>query len=325
MASNELEARCAVLAHRFPFAAERNSQARQQAADRAWTAISRFYAACRAKTPGRKGYPRFQRHCRSVEYKVTGWTLEAGGKHIRFSIGNGIGRLRLLGTRSIETYPVEWIKQVRLVRRADGYSVQFCVQADRRITHAPTARQLASTWDARRFSPIRRDRASPSRVICATRNRTSSGCIVSSRVKRRDRRTGTKPGSGRPKRICTPNGRVRTRAGTHIASSDGMAVEDLPIRNLLRNRHLAKSISDAAWARYFWWVEDSARLHGIMAVAVPPRWTSQDCSGCGHQVRKSLLAVRTHRCPHGGLLLDRDHTAARTILHASYTLNRSAG
>ncbi len=54
-----------------------------------------------------------------------------------------------------------------------------------------------------------------------------------------------------------------------------------------------------------------------VAVAVPPQWTSQDCSGCGRRVRKSL-SVRTHRCAHCGLVLDRDHNAARNILRASY-------
>jgi putative transposase len=80
VSANDLQAHCAVLARQFPFAAKLNAQARQQAADRAWAAISRFYAACRAKRVGRKGYPRFQRHCRSVEYKVTGWALEPDGR-----------------------------------------------------------------------------------------------------------------------------------------------------------------------------------------------------------------------------------------------------
>lgn len=98
----------------------------------------------------------------------------------------------------------------------------------------------------------------------------------------------------------------------------------MPIRHLVKNRHLAKSISDASWARFLWWVEHYARAHAVVAVAVPPRWTSQDCSGCGTRVRKSL-SVRTHRCPHGGLVLDRDHNAAVNILQASYAVDRRVG
>lgn len=95
--ANDLQRHCAVLAGRFSFVATLNSQARQQAADRAWAAISRFYANCKAKRPGKKGYPRFHRHCRSVEYKVTGWKLEPDGRHITFTDRHGIGRLRLVG------------------------------------------------------------------------------------------------------------------------------------------------------------------------------------------------------------------------------------
>jgi putative transposase len=45
-----------------------------------------------------------------------------------------------------------------------------------------------------------------------------------------------------------------------------------------------------------------------------PRMTSQDCSGCGTRVPKTL-AVRLHSCPACGLVLDRDHNAALNVLH----------
>src|SRR5438874_9761314 len=128
---NDLQCYCALLAKEFPFASHLNSQARQASADRAWFAISRFYDNCKTHQPGKKGYPRFQRDNRSVEYKQTGWKLEADGRHIIFTDGCGIGRLRLIGTRTIETFPVKHIKRVRLIRRADGYFAQFCMQAER--------------------------------------------------------------------------------------------------------------------------------------------------------------------------------------------------
>jgi len=70
---NDLQTYCAVLAKAFPFANRLNSQARQASADRAWSAITRFYNNCKARKPGKKGYPRFQKENRSVEYKATGW------------------------------------------------------------------------------------------------------------------------------------------------------------------------------------------------------------------------------------------------------------
>ena len=73
----DLNKYCAVLAKNFPFADELNSMARQASAERAWSAISRFYDRCKKGTPGKKGYPQFQKNCRSVEYKSTGWKLAA--------------------------------------------------------------------------------------------------------------------------------------------------------------------------------------------------------------------------------------------------------
>jgi putative transposase len=90
-------------------------------------------------------------------------------------------------------------------------------------------------------------------------------------------------------------------------------VEDLKICNMMRNRHLSKSIADAGWGVLRDALIYMARLsEGVMAF-VDPRGTSQICSGCGGRVEKSL-SVRVHRCPECGLVLDRDVNAARNIL-----------
>ncbi len=136
--ANDLQVLCARLAHEFDFAARLNSQARQAAASRAWTAIERFYTTCREQRPGKKGYPRYQRDCRSVEYKQTGWQLDGEGKRLTLTDGGGIGRVRLIGSRELVTFPREQIKRVRLLRRADGYYAQFVLQVERRVSHVST-------------------------------------------------------------------------------------------------------------------------------------------------------------------------------------------
>src|SRR5205085_2230409 len=133
----------AVLAQEYSFVASLNSQARQVSADRAWAAIRRFYENCCEHKPGKKGYPQFQHDNRSVEYKTTGWKLDDDGKHLTFTDGCGIGRLRLIGNKkqAISTFPVKQIKRVRIVRRADGYYIQFCVKAEHCISHVPTGKK----------------------------------------------------------------------------------------------------------------------------------------------------------------------------------------
>lgn len=69
---NDLQKLCATLAKEYDWAGQLNSQARQSCADTAWNGISRFYKNCRENKPGKKGYPKFKKRGRSVEYKQTG-------------------------------------------------------------------------------------------------------------------------------------------------------------------------------------------------------------------------------------------------------------
>ncbi len=134
---HDLNKYCAVLAATFPFASELNSMARQSSAERAWSAISRFYDNCQKKIPGKKGYPQFQKDCRSVEYKTSGWKLADDRKSITFTDKKGIGRLKLKGTRDLHFYQINQIKRVRLVKRASGVYVQFCVDINRKENIEP--------------------------------------------------------------------------------------------------------------------------------------------------------------------------------------------
>ena len=100
----DLNKYCAVLAHDFPFASELNSMAREASAERARSAISRFYDNCKKGILGKKGYPKFQKNCHSVEYKSTGPKLAEDPKSINFTDKKGIGRLKLKGTRDLHFY-----------------------------------------------------------------------------------------------------------------------------------------------------------------------------------------------------------------------------
>jgi putative transposase len=100
-----------------------------------------------------------------------------------------------------------------------------------------------------------------------------------------------------------------------VRAYDTIYLEDLQVANLVQNPRLSTSIGDAGWAQFRTILEGKAAYAGRRVVAVPPGYTSQDCSGCGERVEKSL-SVRTHICPSCGLVLDRDENAARNILRA---------
>ena len=98
-----------------------------------------------------------------------------------------------------------------------------------------------------------------------------------------------------------------------VRKYDVIVFEDLRIKNMVKNHKLAKSISDASWSRFIEYTSYKAESAGKQVILVNPQNTSQTCSGCGVIVKKSL-SVRVHKCPHCGLVLDRDVNAAINIL-----------
>jgi putative transposase len=98
-----------------------------------------------------------------------------------------------------------------------------------------------------------------------------------------------------------------------VKSYDLIAVEDLNVAGMVRNHNFARSISDASWSKFISMLSYKAEKAGKKLVRVNPKNTSQRCSGCDELVPKSL-SVRTHSCPHCGLVIDRDWNAAKNIL-----------
>ena len=320
---NDLQCYGAVLAKEYPFATRLNSQARQASADRAWAAVQRFFDNCKAKKPGKKGYPRFQHENRSVEYKTTGWKLEDDGKHIRFTDGCGIGRLRLVGNpkQHIETFPIKQIKRVRIVHRADGYYCQFSVQAERKIEHKYTGSVVGIDMGLKVFYTDSDGNTveNPRHYRKAEKKLKRLHREVSRKQKKSKNRK--KARQHLAKAYLKVNRQredfARKTASTLVSSHDLIAYEHLQIPNMVKNHKLAKSIHDASWGQFLNWVKSYGVMHGIEVVAVSPQYTSQDCSACGARVQKTL-STRTHVCPKCGLVLDRDENAAINIRALAY-------
>ena len=97
-----------------------------------------------------------------------------------------------------------------------------------------------------------------------------------------------------------------------------IAVEKLKTKNMLRNRHLAKSMQEQTWGKLMTLLNEKAESAGVKMVEVDPEGTSQECSACGATVKKDL-SVRVHRCS-CGLVMDRDMNAAINILHRGITI-----
>ena len=316
MNKNDLNKYCAVLASDFPFADELNSMARQASAERAWSSISRFYDNCKKNVPGKKGYPQFQKDCRSVEYKTSGWKLADDRKSINFTDKKGIGRLKLKGTRDLHFYQISQIKRVRLVKRADGVYVQFCVDVDRKENTEPSGTTIGldvglkeyytdsngTTVENPRFlrkgeKVIKHSQRRVSRKIKGSKNRGKARQILGKRHLKISRQR---------------KDHAIKLARCVVQSNDVIVYEDLRIKNMVKNHCLAKSINDASWYQFRIWLEYFGKVFEKITVAVNPQYTSQECSSCGEIVKKTL-STRTHVCK-CGCVLDRDENAARNIL-----------
>jgi len=94
---------------------------------------------------------------------------------------------------------------------------------------------------------------------------------------------------------------------------DLIAYEDLPVKNMIKNRYLAKSISDVSWNGFCQMLRYKSAERGAYALPVSPRNTSQICSNCGEIVEKALW-TRRHKCNKCGLDMDRDENASLNIL-----------
>jgi putative transposase len=314
----ELSAYCAVLAKNFPFANNLNSMARQASAERAWSAITRFYDNCK-KNVAKKGFPRFKKHQThgSVEYKTTGYKLSEDRQTITFTDGFKAGSFRLWGTRDLHFYQLNQIKQVRVVRRADGYYAQFLLDVERIEKREPTGKTIEldvglthfyTDSDGQTVENPRHLRKSEKSLKRLGRKLSKTKKGSKNRIKHRNRLSRKHLKVSRQRKDFAVK-----LARCVIQSNDLVAYEDLMVRNMIKNRKLSKSISDAAWSAFRNWLEYFGKVFGVATIAVPPHYTSQNCSNCGEVVKKSL-STRTHKCHHCGLVLDRDWNAARNIL-----------
>jgi putative transposase len=304
------------LAKEFPWCGKLNSSARQASAERAWASVKRFYDNCRKKVPGKKGFPQFKKNVRSIEFKVSGWKLSDDRKRITLTDKFKAGTFKLRGGYDLHFYSIDQIKRVRIVRRADGYYVQLCVDVERYAEHEFTGKVKGIDLGLESFYTD-----SDGKHIENPRLLRKS----EKRLKRLQKRVSKRNKGGRNREVARQKlARQHLRvsrqrqdwlcklASALVASNDLIAYEDLQVKNLVKNHHLAKSISDASWSIFTNWIDYYCKIHGIVCVAVPPQYTSQDCSACGEKVKKSL-STRTHKC-RCGANLHRDHNAAINIL-----------
>ena len=243
--------------------------------------------------------------------------LDGVRRHLTLTDGTGMGTFKLRGTCALVGYALGAIKRVRLLRRADGCYAQFCLEGERHIDVAQTGTAIGVDLGLTHFytDSDGHDKENPRFLRRSERALKRLGRKVSRKVKGSHNRAEAR------NRLAMKHLQVQRQrrdfaaktARALVMSNDVIAFEDLRIANMVKNRRLSKSISDAGWRVFIRWLEYLARVYGKLVIAVPPEYTTQECSRCGTLVKKTL-SERTPICPKCGLVLGRDHNAALTVL-----------
>jgi putative transposase len=301
----------------FEFVKDLNSMACQAATERAWLSIARFYDNCKSKKPGKKGYPRFQKDNRSVEYKTSGWSLNQTKRGITFTDKKGIGEVKLLGKWDIHTYPVKLIKRVRLVRKADGYYCQFAVDIDVKPEQRTGEGEIGLDVGLEFFYSDSNGyhEENPKFLRKAEKAiKHAQRQIYKKEKGKNQRRKARRRYAKKHLRVSRQRNEHSKRLGRCVCKANALvAYEDLNVKGMVKNHCLAKSINDAGWSLFRRWLEYFAKKFNTTVIAVNPRMTSQKCSDCGVIMKKSL-STRTHKCA-CGCELQRDVNAAINILN----------
>ena len=285
-----------------------HSQVLQQTLRKLQRAFENFFR--RVKTGETPGYPRFKDRDRfdSFCYPQAGFRLDGDKLHL-----SKIGSCRVRLSRPVEGT----IKTCTLKREADGWYVIFAVEENQCRFIPKTGDSVGLDVGLENFATLSTGEVieNPRHLKNAERRLKTAQRKVSRRPNKRSNRRRKAVTLLRKQHQKVRRQRTDFQHKTAlrlIREFDAIAVEDLNIKGLVRNHHLAKAISDAAWQAFFLILTSKAAEAGRQVVKVEPQFTSQDCAHCGQRVRKTL-AVREHRCLACGFVAHRDHNAALNI------------
>ena len=110
---------------------------------------------------------------------------------------------------------------------------------------------------------------------------------------------------------------------THLVKQyDVIVIEDLKVKNLQKNHHLAKAIANASWSIFRQMLEYKCQWYGKKLITVNPKNTSRICSKCGYNSGEKPLDIREWTCPKCQAHHDRDINAAVNILNKAKLTGR---
>ena len=257
----------------------------------------------RIKNGDKPGYPRFKGRNRNVRsFEIP--TPRLNGRYLKVK---GIGNFK------IDAVPEGKIKLCRVVKSSRRVVVHFVVETENTKARVPD-------------QPIGIDLGLKDRAILSsgmTLDKVNLDRRTLKRLQRKLARAKLGSNTRNKKRISLQKEweRIRIKENNHlhrettkiVNQHNRIAIEDLKIKNMVKNPNLARAIHEQKWGKLIRMLTYKAESAGGEVVRVNPHHTSTDCSVCGHR-QKMPLNKRVFDCEGCGVSIDRDVNASRNIL-----------
>ncbi len=302
------------------------------ALERVDKAFDAFYRRCK-NGAAKKGYPRHRKRIRSMTWKLRKRSLknkstgeyervrenpirETSWKHNRLKVPK-LGEVKIYMHRLFEGDP----KEVTLVKKASGWYAHMTCELPDTPKVEPTDAVAVDVGTTHYLTTSEGEKEDNPKWY-----RQAEGVLHKHNQTMARRQKGSKRWYKAVHASALHQERTANKRKDfigklvyklyHHKDNNVLVAENLNTSNMVKNKHLSKSISDASWGIFFKWCAGIAERDGLHFHKVDPKNTSQTCSACGKKSPKKIsLAIRTFDCSFCGTVLDRDHNAALNILY----------
>jgi len=275
----------------------------------------------------KKGYPRYKTRIRSLTWCLRRHKLKTGERVRQNPIretGTRLDRLKVPKLGEVKIYmhrPIEGDpKEVTIVKKASGWYAHISCEIPDTPKVEPTDAVAVDVGTTHYLTTSEGEKEDNPRWY-----RQSEGLLRKHSKDLSRKKKGSQRWQKQQHKLALHHERTTNKRKDfigklvyklyHHKENNVLVTEDLSVSNMVKNKHLSKSISDASWATFFEWCGNIAERDGFHFHQVDPKNTSQTCSACGEKSPKKLsLVIRTFDCSFCGTSLGRDHNAAINIL-----------
>ena len=265
------------------------------------------------------GYPRFQGRNRynSFTYPQSGFSIKDGKLNL-----SKIGNIKIILHRSIEGI----IKTCTIKKDIDQWYVSFSCEIEEPIPIEVKTKTGIDVGLIDLITLSNGEQIKPPKFL-----RESEDKLTQEQKRLSRKRKGSGKRNKQRVIVSKVHRKIRNQRKDFahklsinlVDTYDLIKFEDLQIKNMVQNHHLAKSISDAGWYQLMQFTKSKAECAGKIVEFVNPAGTSQTCI-CGFRVPKDL-SVRVHSCPSCGLVMGRDQVSAILIENRSISTVGTTG